>query len=420
MTTKRLDNLLLNLAKAVEQIFDESQALRNVWYWEYYHAQKRILKNKQEQKKIYNQIYHLEKFGYINKKGFTKKGILRLLKAKTKQEAKTKKKWDGRWCLVIFDIPEKQRLARGNLRTILRELGFLKLQNSVWVSPDDYFNLLQNIVREYRIAPFVVLMEVKRISNDLLLKPCDYLIVKKLPDWEEYKKVTVKGEVRFPGEYIIKKGEKLSSVLERVGGFTENAFLKGIIFTREEIKKKQMANLERFKKMQYDLLMKIAISSDKPESIEQLMKQQETINQLISLFPLGRISLKITEPEKLKDSPYDIYLEDGDTVYVPKKPGTVMVMGAVNSPGTIIYTHGKDLEWYIEKRGGYNNYSDKKNIIVIHADGSCQKKFVRIKEIEEGDIIIVPERAVYSKWGLTKDIIDMFYKIALPIAIYAE
>ncbi len=257
-------------------------------------------------------------------------------------------------------------------------------------------------------------------SSDLLLKPGDYLIVKKLPGWEEYKKVTVKGEVRFPGEYIIKKGEKLSSVLERVGGFTENAFLKGIIFTREEIKKKQMANLERFKKMQYDLLMKIAISSDKPESIEQLMKQQETINQLISLFPLGRISLKITEPEKLKDSPYDIYLEDGDTIYVPKKPGTVMVMGAVNSPGTIIYTPGKDLEWYIEKCGGYNNYSDKKNIIVIHADGSCQKKFVRIKEIEEGDIIIVPERAVYSKWGLTKDIIDMFYKIALPIAIYAE
>ncbi len=170
MATKRLDNLLLNLAKAVEQIFDESRALRNVWYWEYYHAQKRILKNKQEQKKIYNQIYHLEKFGYINKKGFTKKGILRLLKAKTKQEAKTKKKWDGRWRLVIFDIPEKQRLARGNLRTILRELGFLKLQNSVWVSPDDHFNLLQNIVREYRIAPFVVLMEVKRISNDLLLK----------------------------------------------------------------------------------------------------------------------------------------------------------------------------------------------------------------------------------------------------------
>ena len=257
-------------------------------------------------------------------------------------------------------------------------------------------------------------------SNDLILKPEDYLIVKALPDWEEYRKVKIEGEVKFPGEYTIKKGEKLSSIIERAGGFTEDAFLKGTIFIREEIKKRQMENLERFKKMQYDLLLKATLSSDKPEAIEQLIKQQETISQLISLFPLGRIFLKISELEKLKDTPYDIYLEDGDTIYIPKKPGTVMVMGAVNSPGTIIYTPGKDLEWYIEKCGGYNNYSDRKNLVIIHPDGSCETKFVRIKEIEEGDIIIVPERAVYSKWNLTKDIVDIFYKIALPIAVYKK
>ena len=166
----KLDDLLLNLAEQLSDLMRRSLSYRSAWHWEYYQVKEQELKNKKERRRLYDQIYHLENFGYVNKKGFTKKGVLRLLKAKVNQQTEKNKRWDGRWRIIIFDIPEKRRVARDNLRMVLKNLGFIKLQNSVWISPDNYFNLLQETVREYKIAPYVILIEARRVSNDLLLK----------------------------------------------------------------------------------------------------------------------------------------------------------------------------------------------------------------------------------------------------------
>jgi len=335
-------------------------------------------------------------------------------------------KWELKTKQYVTIEGAVNRPGRYELRENMRISDLVKLAGGVkYYAYTEKAELTRVIPEKDKAKTIRIEIDIEKVlsgdeKKDLLLQPDDYLVIKVLPNWEEYRKVIIKGEVKFPGEYVIKKGERLSSIIERVGGFTENAFLKGTIFTREEIKKKQNENLEIFKKMQYDLLLKTILSSNKPEAIEQIMKQQEAISRLMSVFPLGRIFLKIREPEKLKNTPDDIFLEDGDTIYVPKKPGTVMIIGAVNSPGTIVYTPGKSLDWYIEKCGGFSNYSDRKNLIIVHADGSCESKFIRLKEIEEGDVIIVPERAIYSKWVLSKDIIEMFYKIALPVATYIK
>jgi protein involved in polysaccharide export with SLBB domain len=80
-------------------------------------------------------------------------------------------------------------------------------------------------------------------KSDLELQQDDYLFVRAVPEWDLYKNVTIKGEVKFPGSYTIKKGERLSDLLERAGGFTEKAYLLATTFVRQSIKEIQQRNI---------------------------------------------------------------------------------------------------------------------------------------------------------------------------------
>ena len=165
---KDLENLLLALSDDVKRFLSLSIDRRNFWYWNYYNEIENDIKNMEEKRKIYQQIYHLKRFGYINRKGFTLKGLTEL--AKVKHKRNKNKKWDGKWRVVIFDIPEKDKHLRNYFRSFLINLDFKKLQNSVWVAPYDDFEEIQDMIKSYSIAQYVVLMIVNKISNDLLFK----------------------------------------------------------------------------------------------------------------------------------------------------------------------------------------------------------------------------------------------------------
>ncbi|MBT4277133.1 CRISPR-associated endonuclease Cas2 [Candidatus Falkowbacteria bacterium] len=164
-----LEELITDLADNLERILKVNINRSGAWYDDYYNEKRRRIEDKKEQKRIYAQIYHLKRFKYINKKGFTLKGLKKLLIAKGKIK-KENEKWDKKWRIVIFDIPEKKKELRNYLRNILIDLGFEKCQNSVWISPYDNFEEIQNIIKRLEIAKFVVLMVVDKISNDLLFK----------------------------------------------------------------------------------------------------------------------------------------------------------------------------------------------------------------------------------------------------------
>ena len=81
-------------------------------------------------------------------------------------------------------------------------------------------------------------------AHNVALKPYDRLLVKRIPEWREERFVEVGGEVRFPGSYVVKKGERLSSLIERAGGYNDNAYLRGALFTRERVKELQQRGLD--------------------------------------------------------------------------------------------------------------------------------------------------------------------------------
>jgi CRISPR-associated endonuclease Cas2 len=84
--------------------------------------------------------------------------------------AKKVRKWDGKWRIVMFDIPEKDRAFRDVLRIHLKELGFLKLQNSVFVSPYPFEKIITELAQLYQAEKYVRIVTALKIDNEKILK----------------------------------------------------------------------------------------------------------------------------------------------------------------------------------------------------------------------------------------------------------
>ena len=81
-----------------------------------------------------------------------------------------KKRWDKRWRVIIFDIPERRRGVRSRLRAIMQECGFVRLQDSVWVYPHDCEDLTVLMKAELKTGSSILYMVVEKIENDGWLK----------------------------------------------------------------------------------------------------------------------------------------------------------------------------------------------------------------------------------------------------------
>jgi len=133
------------------------------------------LKREHERKKAKRQfsqlIYYLKKKGYIRIKNLeqkqgvilTKKGKEKVLKVKFKIKEKKRRK-DGKFEMIIFDIPEKKRHLRNLLREALHLLGYQMLQQSVWVCPYEVLEETEEIVRKYSLDPYVRIFLIEEIE----------------------------------------------------------------------------------------------------------------------------------------------------------------------------------------------------------------------------------------------------------------
>ena len=80
------------------------------------------------------------------------------------------KRWDSRWRVVLFDIPERRRGVRNRLRLFMQEYGFVRLQDSVWIYPYDCEDLIALAKADFRIGADVLYMIVERLERDKHLR----------------------------------------------------------------------------------------------------------------------------------------------------------------------------------------------------------------------------------------------------------
>ena len=234
-------------------------------------------------------------------------------------------------------------------------------------------------------------------SHDLLLKPLDEVTVR--TELKSARTIILGGQVVRPGVYTIAEGEKLSSVLERAGGFTDRAFLKGAAFTRASLRRIEQEQLDAFLKTQEQRMLSSAstviVGAEKEEVAAQqqaLQARREALRLLASKVVVGRMVVHLDRPDRLKGSENDVVVVDGDTLNVPEPPDSVLVIGAVRNSTSVQHKEGAGVDYYINRVGGYSKEADKKEAHIVKADGSAISSFTNIRTVEPGDTVIVPPK----------------------------
>ena len=283
---------------------------------------------------------------------------------------------------------------------------------------------VENDTRKRKIIPFTLTDEAPSIR----LQNHDIVSIFRIQKWNEQMKVTLGGEVRYPGTYVIQEGETLASVIRRAGGFTDTAFVEGAVFTRESVKKMQKRQLERalqrMKKRAMVLASQPADFGKSSMAPQELITSIDTIiQQARELQPFGRITLNLERDlDAFGKSDSNIVLKNGDALYVPTKNDTVTVLGEVLNPTAMVYNASYSPWDYIEKAGGLSDNASEDAIYVVHANGEAEKLdsglFVtHSPKVKAGDSIVVPiEIKSYSNLQIARDATQILYQIAVSIA----
>ena len=186
----------------------------------------------------------------------------------------------------------------------------------------------------------------------------------------------VKGEVRNPGVYGIRPGERLSSVLKRAGGLLPTAYPQGVIFTRISVRELQEKSrqelIQRIEQEGAVVKTSLTTSGLKKLALQQEATQQrERVLEALRRAPVsGRLVIRLQPGLKgFENSSQDIELRNGDTIEIPKQPGFVLVVGQVYNTNAITYTPGKNAGWYLSQGGGATRLADKSAIFIVRANG---------------------------------------------------
>ncbi len=236
----------------------------------------------------------------------------------------------------------------------------------------------------------------------------DVVSIRQLPGWDDLgATITLRGEVKHPGTYGIRPGERLSSILERAGGFLPDAYPYGAILERVQVRdletKEQNKLVLRVKDAEGSLEAMPDTTPAQKQAKEMAIGQYETtLMQLTTNAPVGRIPIRISSRiDRWKNKSSDVLARAGDTLIIPKRPDYVMVTGQVFNPTAVAYRPGKSVKWYLEQAGGVTTTANRKAIFVIRADGSIIGRREGMwtgsslgSVLQAGDTVVVPEKAI--------------------------
>ncbi len=272
------------------------------------------------------------------------------------------------------------------------------------------------------------------LSADLALAPFDFLVIKEISQWTEQETVRLEGQVRFPGEYPIERGETLRSVIARAGGLTTLAFPQGSVFTRESLKERERRQVEilanRLKQDLGTLALQGAQASlgGAQQASETLAIGQSLLVDLRNAEPVGRLVIdldRILAGEPGSATAGDVILKDGDVLRVPQTAQEVTVIGEVQSPNSHLYDTTMGRDDYIRLSGGSTQKADDKRIYVVRANGSVEtgsgsRWFRNSGSIQPGDTIVVPLDAERMRpLPLWTAVTTIIFNLAVAVAAVA-
>jgi len=298
-------------------------------------------------------------------------------------------------------------------------------------------------------------------AEDLLLEDEDVVSIRRQSEFPDVlTTVTIEGEVKYPGSYVVKRNERLSDLIRRAGGLTDVASPESSVITRKVehlMLDEQKKDMQLVKKILDDLSQQeyqreaalarlmaerrgVSTPSETPvptagtdipivstmgeamevsaiagipgqaqaavSSVEEMAGSQYTLVTPAreidwSLPPTKRLVLDLREAIDHPGTADDIIVRDGDTVMVPPMPDSISIFGAVTKPTSYVYIKEKKIKDYVEMAGGYSTDADRDAVYVIKAEGIIVKG--EKTRLSPGDVIVVPAKVMVQKvtdrWG---------------------
>jgi len=208
-------------------------------------------------------------------------------------------------------------------------------------------------------------------AKTFTLEPFDEIVVRSSPGYSEQEMVEIKGEVLFGGKYAkLQRNERISSLVQRAGGLTPQAFAKGARLTR------LMNENERQRAID-------AIKADLKMSRDSTLTEEMNLTHQF-------VGIDLAKAIEHPGSDEDIVLREGDILSIPYYTGTVKISGGVNYPVTVTYKKGMTVDGYIRQAGGYSRLAMSRKPFVIYMNGKGSSG--KWAKVEPGSEIIVPTR----------------------------
>ena len=232
-------------------------------------------------------------------------------------------------------------------------------------------------------------------EQGFVLQPFDEVYVRKNPSYSEQQKVSVDGEVTFPGTYTLSHRQtRLTDLVKAAGGATNLAYIHGARLerrTNEAERKRMEAALQMQKEQLQQELMTLATSQTSGSALQQVGQQskEEEIKkfQVPNTYPVGiELDKALADP----NSDANIVLREGDRLILPQYTSTVKVNGAVMYPNTVSFIKGKGVGYYVNAAGGYSRNARKSGAYVIYMNGMVSKSSKA--KVEPGCEIVVPSK----------------------------
>ena len=237
-------------------------------------------------------------------------------------------------------------------------------------------------------------IKVKDVSdlNNITSADMDRLIIKKY----SLRSVDIFGAVNNPGNYIMNEGEGIKDLIERAGGYTENAYPFGGVLENIRAREiNELANEEIYNTFIDELSLMYASGSAVGSEIGSLAV---IMDELKEMSVTGRVNAEFDLDVLTKNPERDVLLQDGDVVTIPEFLNQVYVFGEIPNQGSVRYMQGLEISDYIEMKGGYESRADKKSVFVLQPNGETYRvsknRFINNREIEifPGSIIFVPRK----------------------------
>ena len=239
------------------------------------------------------------------------------------------------------------------------------------------------------------------------LQPYDQITLYEIPGFRPHRTITVSGQVKRPGGYVITDPKvTLSQIIERAGGLTDEAMPKGAIFLRNALEDRDLAPGD---------IEKTGVNKQDPtaqglnEVLQRLneTKRDKTTSALLA-SPImhglltGTTNRMVVDVEAALrgDVHRNVVLRDGDQIIIPRKTESAYIVGEVASPFASFQVQpGDKVRDVIKLAGGVTRNADTGQVRLLKADGRILDGWVEGQAVEPGDAILVPQRfRVNTTW----------------------